>query len=121
MPAAGHGGCTPSFYRPGGDLVMSQPTTTARPGHAAAVASFVCLALLVPWLLFCRLMVDAEPENSWAPLGWMLAFWAGAGVLSALGVALGIAAAVRRSGWGALALALNAPVLLWALWVASRW
>jgi hypothetical protein len=97
---------------------VSQQLTAGRPGHAAAAASFVCFALLAPWLLLCRLMVEAQPPDSWAPLGWLLAFVAGAGALSAVGVAFGIAAAARRSGWGVLALALNAPVLLWALWVA---
>jgi len=92
---------------------MSQQQAARRP-LGAAVASFVCLALMVPWLLLCRQMAAAEPENSWAPLGWMLAFCAGAGALAAVGVAFGAAAEARRSGWGLLALALNALVLLWA-------
>jgi hypothetical protein len=96
------------------------PQEPARSGRVAAVCSFVCLGAQAVWLALCYLFATrpspepASAENvveGWlAVLGAMIGAFVGVCLLSAVGVAFGVAG--RRSGCALLALLLNAVMFL---------
>jgi hypothetical protein len=88
--------------------------------NTLTIVSFVCLALQPLWIAACYLLAASPgPDQPTADdvVKGEIAVFAAAGaafvgicLLSVIGVAFGIAA--RRSGWGLLALVLNAVVFL---------
>jgi hypothetical protein len=105
-----------------------KPSSPAKGGRFTTIAAFACLAALAPWLLFCciSLYISLGPDPGEISMAWLGAFvWlaiaiAGVCVLSFVGTGFGLAAAFgtgRKGVWGAVALGLNALVLVVSLTV----
>jgi hypothetical protein len=102
-----------------GTEVMSQALPQPR-SNILAICSFACLGAQAVWVAFCYVFVAQSgpvAAGSYAPLVEFLMLFTGLLVaaigvcfLSAAGTAFG--ALARRSGWGVLALILNALVFL---------
>jgi hypothetical protein len=102
------------------------PTSPAKGGRFTTIAAFACLGALFPWLLFCciSLYISLGPDPGEISMAWLGVFvWlaiaiVGVCVLSFVGTAFGLAAAFgtgRKGVWGAVALGLNALVLVVSL------
>ena len=89
-------------------------------GRTTTICSFVCLGAQVVWVAACfHFAASPGPTSATADdvvKGWlavlaaMVGAFVGVCLLSAVGTAFGVAA--RRTGWGLLALVLNAVAFL---------